>query len=277
MAVTALPPVADLGIYLLLGAGAGWLAGLLGIGGGLVIVAAMAWLLPSRGAPDGAVMQVALATALATIVFTSLSSTRAHWRRGSVRWALAAWLVPGLVLGASFGAVLATLLPSAVLAVGVSVYCVLSAAQLAYGRTRATVERADQVGRVLLALAGAVIGGVSAIVGIGGGSMTVPLLVWRGVAPVHAVGTSAACGFAIALASAAGYAVAPRAAEWTLPAGTIGFIFWPAAVAMALASVLTAPLGAAMAHRLSPMRLRRVFAGFLVLIAVLMAVVALRD
>jgi uncharacterized membrane protein YfcA len=277
IAMTDLPPVADIAIYLLLGAGAGWLAGLLGIGGGLIIVATLAWLLPARGVPLEATMQVALGTALSTIVFTSLSSTRAHWMRGSVRWPLVAWLAPGLVVGASFGAVLATWLPSRMLAVIVAVYCLLSAWQLAYGRTRAATDRADQVGRALLAIAGGVIGIVSAIVGIGGGSMTVPLLVWRGVAPVQAVGTSAACGFAIAIASAAGYALAPRAADVALPTGMLGFIFWPAAMAMALASILTAPFGAATAHRLSPIRLRQVFAIFLVAIALLMAIAALRG
>lgn len=275
--MTDLLPVADIALYLLLGATAGWLAGLLGIGGGLIIVAALAWLLPTRGIPAQVTMQVALATALATIVFTSLSSTRAHWRRGSVRWSLVAWLVPGLVIGASFGAVLATWLPSRLLAVFVAVYCVLSAWQLAWGRTRPATDRADEVGRMLLAVAGGFIGVVSAIVGIGGGSMTVPLLVWRGVAPVKAVGTSAACGFAIAIASAFGYALAPRAADIALPAGSLGFIFWPAALAMAGASILTAPYGAAVAHRLSPVRLRQVFALFLVIIAALMAVAALRE
>ena len=275
--MTYLPSVADIAIYLLLGAGAGWLAGLLGIGGGLIIVAALAWLLPARGVPLEATMQVALGTALSTIVFTSLSSTRAHWMRGSVRWPLVAWLAPGLVVGASFGAVLATWLPSRMLAVIVAVYCLLSAWQLAYGRTRAATDRADQVGRALLAIAGGVIGIVSAIVVIGGGSMTVPLLVWRGVAPVQAVGTSAACGFVIAIASAAGYALAPRAADVALPTGMLGFIFWPAAMAMALASILTAPFGAAMAHRLSPIRLRQVFAIFLVAIALLMGIAAVRG
>jgi len=275
--VAVIPPIADIAIYLLLGAAAGWLAGLLGIGGGLIIVAALAWLLPTRGIPIDATMHVALATALATIVFTALSSTRAHRRRGSVRWPLVAWLAPGLLIGGSLGAVAATWLPSHVLAVMVALYCLLSAWQLAYGQTRAATDRADEVGRALLAVAGGIIGIVSAIVGIGGGSMTVPLLVWRGVAPVQAVGTSAACGFAIAIASAAGYAMAPRAADVALPPGMLGFIFWPAALAMALASILTAPFGASMAHRLSPMRLRQVFAVFLVVIAALMALAAFRD
>lgn len=261
----------DLPVYLALGALAGWLAGLLGIGGGLIVVAALVWLLPAHGVPMQALMQVALATALAGIVVTALSSTRAHWRRGAVRWSLVAWLAPGLMLGAAFGAVLATWLPSRLLALIVAVYCLLSAGQLAWGRVRPASEHAAQVGRGLLAAAGAVIGAVSALVGIGGGSMTVPLLIWRGVQPVRAVATSAACGFLIAIAAAAGYALSPRAADAGLPEHSFGYIYLPAALAIAIASALTAPLGAALAHRLPAMLLRRVFAAFLVLIAALMA------
>ena len=263
--------------YLALGAVAGWLAGLLGIGGGLVVVAALVWLLPLQGVPAAALMQVALATALASIVFTAISSTRAHWRRDAVRWPLVAWLAPGLILGSGVGAVLATWLPSRLLAVFVAGYCLLSAWQLAWGRTRAATESAAMVGRGLLAVAGLVIGVVSAIVGIGGGSMTVPLLVWRGVAPVNAVATSAACGLLIALASAVVYGLSPRAQSLALPEFMLGYVFWPGALAIAATSVLTAPYGAAMAHRLSPIRLRRIFAGFLLLIAMMMSLAAVRG
>lgn len=267
----------DLSLYLLLGALAGFLAGLLGIGGGLVVVAALAWLLPWRGIPAPVLMQVALATALAGIVFTAASSTRAHWRRGAVRWPLVAWLAPGLVLGAAGGAVLATWLPSRLLAALVAGYCLLSAWQLALGGVRPAAAAAHEVGRLLLALAGPVIGVVSAIVGIGGGSMTVPLLVWRGVAPVQAVATSAACGLAIAVSAAASYALAPPPAGLALPAHLIGHVYWPAALAVAASSMLTAPAGARLAHRLPPMLLRRVFAGFLLVIAALMTLAALRH
>jgi uncharacterized membrane protein YfcA len=271
-----MPALPDLLFYLALGAVAGGLAGLLGIGGGLIVVAALAWWLPGRGIPAPVLMQVALATALAGIVFTALSSTWAHARRGAVRWPLVAWLAPGLVLGGVGGAIVATWMPSRVLAILVAGYCLLSAWQLAWGPVRAAAHGAAAVGRGLLAGAGLVIGVVSAIVGIGGGSMTVPLLVWRGVAPVQAVATSAACGCAIALAAAAGYALAPRAGLATLPPGSIGFVYLPAALVVAAASMLTAPMGARLAHRLPPLRLRQVFAGFLLLIAALMTVTAVR-
>lgn len=266
----------DITTFLALGAAAGFLAGLLGIGGGLIVVAALVWLLPAQGIPEPVLMQVALATALAGIVFTSMSSTRAHWRRGGIRWPLVAWLAPGLVLGGLAGAVLATWLPGWLLAAFVSVYCLLSAAQLAWGRSRPATTHVHDVGRALLAAAGLVIGAVSAVVGIGGGSMTVPLLVWRGVLPVQAVATSAACGVVIALASVTGYVFSPHEPSVALPPGTWGYVQLPAALTIAAASVLTAPLGARLAHHLPPQRLRQVFAVFLLVIAAMMAIAALR-
>lgn len=271
-----LMPLSEFAVFLCLGAAAGFLAGLLGIGGGLVVVAALVWLLPAHGVPAPILMQVALATALGGIVFTAISSTWAHWRRGAIRWPLVAWLAPGLVIGGLVGAWLATMLPSRFLAICVAVYCLLSAVQLAWGGSRAATDHAEGVGRGLLAGAGLVIGAVSAVVGIGGGSMTVPLLVWRGVVPVRAVATSAACGVVIALASVTGYIGSPNGPTLPMPSGSWGYVFVPAALAVALASVLTAPLGARLAHRLPAQRLRQVFAAFLVLIAVLMMYAASR-
>jgi uncharacterized membrane protein YfcA len=255
----------DWGVYLALGALAGLLAGLLGIGGGLVLVAALVWLLPGQGVPAAQAVHVALATALASIVLTGLSSARAHHRRGSVLWITVAWLAPGLLLGGWLGSLLATHLDGGFLRAGIAVYCALAALQLALDWPKARAERADAPRGPAYAAAGGGIGALSALVGIGGGSMTVPLLVWRGVRPVRAVGTSSACGVVIALASAAGYAAHGPAAG-LLPAGSWGYVFVPAAVVIALASVLTAPLGARLAHRLSGPALRRVFAVFLLLV-----------
>ncbi len=251
-------------IYLALGAVAGVLAGLLGIGGGLVLVAALVWLLPTQGVPAEQAVHVALATALASIVLTGLSSARAHHRRGSVLWPTVAWLVPGLVLGGWLGSGLATSLEGVWLRAFIAVYCYLAAAQMALDWPRSRLERADAPRGPGYTAAGAGIGAVSALVGIGGGSMTVPLLVWRGVRPVRAVGTSSACGVAIALASAAGYAL--QGAPQGLPAGSWGYVFLPAAVGIALASVLTAPWGTRLAHRISGPALRRLFAAFLAVV-----------
>ncbi|MFO0030445.1 MAG: sulfite exporter TauE/SafE family protein [Pseudomonadota bacterium] len=253
-----------LAAFLAIGAAAGLLAGLLGVGGGLVIVAALAWILPGQGVPPGAVIHVALATSLATILATSLSSTRAHLARGSVMWPTVRALVPGLLVGGAAGALVADRLPDLVLRLGVAAFCFAAAIQLATRRVVADGDAGTVPAGRSLTLWGGMIGAVSALVGIGGGSMTVPLLIRFGALPVRAVGTSAACGFAIALASAAGYAWGGRDAA-DLPAATWGYIHLPAAAAIAAASVLLAPAGAALAHRLRGPVLARVFAGFLVL------------
>lgn len=253
------------GLYLLLGAVAGVLAGLLGIGGGLVLVAALVWLLPGQGVPPELAVHVALATALASIILTGLSSARAHHRRGSVLWPTVAWLVPGLLVGGWLGSLLATRLEGEWLRGFIAGYCYLAAVQLGLDWPRAKQERPDAPRGVGYTASGGVIGAISALVGIGGGSMTVPLLVWRGVRPVRAVGTSSACGVAIALASAAGYA-AHGPAPGSLPEGSWGYVFVPAAVGIALASVLTAPLGTRIAHHISGKALKAIFAVFLVLV-----------
>ena len=249
-------------LYPLLGVVAGTLAGLLGVGGGLVLVAALAWLLPLRGVPHEFAMQAALATSLASIVLTAFSSATAHARRGGVLWPTVRTLLPGLLIGGWLGSLLATHLPGNVLRWGVAIYCFLAGTQLLFGKPRSRAGVAADAPRdMVIGAAGFGIGALSALVGIGGGSMTVPLLIWRGVAPVRAVGTSSACGVAIGLASAAGYAL--HGPVGGLPQGSLGFVYLPAAIGIALASVVTAPLGARLAHRLSGHALQRVFALFL--------------
>ncbi len=255
-------------LYPLLGLVAGLLAGLLGVGGGLVLVTSLVFLLPSQGVPADAVMHAALGTSLASVVLTSMASTRAHARRGSVLWPSVAWLVPGLLLGGWLGSLLATRLPGDSLRLFVVAYCALSALQLLWGKS-STSAGVDAVPRgALLSSAGLGIGAISALVGIGGGSMTVPLLIWLGVAPVRAVGTSAACGIAIGLSAAAGYAAQAQVAG--MPSASIGYVWLPAAIGISLGSVWMAGRGAALAHYFSPLTLRRVFAAFLLLMAALL-------
>ena len=253
-------------LFPLLGLVAGVLAGLLGIGGGLVLVAALAWLLPLQGVAPALAMHAALATSMASIVFTAPSSAWSHHRRGSVLWPTVAWMLPGLIVGGWLGSRFAVGLEGVVLRWIVALYCLLAGAQMAFGGVRPRGEGEGEVvptGAAMTA-AGTGIGALSAVVGIGGGSMTVPLLVWRGVRPVHAVGTSSACGVAIAIGSALGYAL--NAAPGGLPEGAVGYVHLPAAIGVAVASVLAAPLGTRLAHALSGPALKRVFAAFLVLV-----------
>ena len=254
-------------LFPLLGIVAGILAGLLGVGGGLVLVAALAWLLPLFGVPPEVAMHAALASSLASIVLTAASSARAHARRGSVLWPTVAWMVPGLLLGGWLGSGVAVKLDAQTLRWIVAGYCLLAAWQTGFGRSRAPADGSEVPAPRgwPMSAAGGGIGVLSALVGIGGGSMTVPLLVWRGVKPVRAVGTSSACGVAIGLSAAAGFAL--HAPAGALPAHAIGFVYLPAAIGVALASVLAAPWGTRLAHRLSGNALRKVFALFLLLVA----------
>ena len=259
-------------VFPLLGIVAGILAGLLGVGGGLVLVGALAWLLPLYGVPQEAAMHAALASSLASIVLTAASSAYAHHGRGSVLWPTVKWMIPGLLLGGWLGSGVAVKLGDQTLRWIVAGYCLIAAAQLLFGKPRKNVG-ADSVivpTGVPMSAAGAGIGALSAVVGIGGGSMTVPLLIWRGVAPVRAVGTSSACGVAIGLSSAIGYAL--HAPAGALPHYAVGYVFLPAAIGVAIASVLAAPYGMRLAHRLSGTALKRVFALFLVSVAVALLV-----
>ena len=252
-------------MFPVLGVVAGILAGLLGIGGGLVLVAALAWILPLHGIPKEAAMHAALASSLASIVLTAASSAYAHHGRGSVLWPTVAWMVPGVLLGGWLGSRIAIGLDGDVLRWCVAVYCFIVAAQMLLSRRKDGGDAHVVPRGPGYSAAGAAIGALSALVGIGGGSMTVPLLVWRGVRPVRAVGTSSACGVAIGLSAAAGYAL--HAPSGALPAHGIGYVYLPAAIGVALASVLAAPWGTRLAHRLSGNALRKVFALFLLLVA----------
>lgn len=261
-----------------LGLVAGVLAGLLGIGGGIVLVAALVGLLPLLGVPPADVMHVALATSLASIIVTASASARAHHRRGSVLWPTLAWLAPGLVLGGVLGGRFAVQLGGATLAAIVGAFCLLMAARMAWPGTGAAPAHAPPTPTprgAWLSLAGLGIGTVSAVVGIGGGSLTVPLLVARGVAAVRAVGTSSAGGVLIAVSSAAAYALgapghsdsaAVGVASTALPAGIVGFVHVPAALGIGLGALLSAPWGVHLAHRLDGRVLARVFAVALALV-----------
>ena len=262
-------------MFPLLGVVAGVLAGLLGIGGGLVLVAALAWLLPLQGVPTDLAMHAALASSMASIVFTALSSAWSHHRRGSVLWPTVRWMLPGLLAGGWLGSQVAVGLEGVVLRWIVAGYCLLAGAQMAFGGARADSGRDVVPTGLPMTAAGTGIGALSAVVGIGGGSMTVPLLVWRGVAPVRAVGTSSACGIFIGIGSALGYAL--QAPAGALPLDySVGYVYLPAALGVAAASVLAAPYGTRLAHAISGDALKRVFAAFMLVVGASFAWAALR-
>jgi hypothetical protein len=253
----------DLVYYLAIGAVAGVLAGLLGVGGGLVIVPTLVWVYRAHGFDEAIVAHLAVGTSLATIVATSVSSVRAHHRRGAVRWPLVARLAPGIVIGTWVGAAVADRLSTTWLQRVVGVFALTVAVQM-LRRVRPAGHR-DLPGKAGMTAAGGLIGGLSGIVGIGGGSLTVPFLTWCRVDIRNAVATSAACGFPIAIAGAVGFILTGWSVP-SLPAGSTGYVYWPAFAGIALASVLSAPLGAHLAHTLPVVVLRRVFAVVLALV-----------
>ena len=261
-------------VLLAAGASAGFLSGLLGIGGGLLVVAALSFALPTLGIPADEVIHVSVATAMAANVLTLASAARAHMRRGTVAWPTWGWLAPGMVLGGFAGAHIAQWLSGAMLRGVIAAFCAVMALKMARHSTRVPdPQRREQLPRSpWLLSAGLGIGALSAVVGIGGGSMTVPLLIGLDLKPVRAVSTSAVCGFAIALSSALSYALSVRGPAQALPWGSVGYLYLPAAAIAAAGSMSLAPVGTRIAHRISGATLTRVFALFLLVVGVLIAV-----
>ncbi len=254
-------------VYLLLGAFAGLVAGLLGVGGGLIIVPVLAFVFAEQGVAGPVTMHLAIGTSLASIVFTSISSVRAHHRHGAVLWPVFWQLLPGIVAGALLGAWIADRLATRPLQIFFALFELFVALQLSLN-IRPAPQRALP-GRFGLFGAGGVIGAVSSLLGIGGGTLTVPFLIWCNVAMRKAVATSAACGLPIAVAGGLGFVIA----GWNdarLPAASSGYLYWPAFAGIVIASVLTAPLGARLAHRLPATTLKRIFALLLVGLAMKM-------
>ena len=241
----------------LLGTVTGFLAGLLGIGGGMIMVPFVAMILGARGFPPELTIKMAVATSLATICFTSLSSVRAHHKRGAVLWPVVKVLAPGILVGSLVGAHVAVAMPAKVLGAFFSVFLVYSATQMIRGaRPKASRSLPGPLGTFAV---GGLIGVVSSILGAGGAFLSVPFMTWCNVKIHDAVGTSSALGFPIALAGTAGYVWAGQGLP-QMPPGAIGYLYLPGLVVISLASVALAPLGARTAHNMDIQPLRRAFA-----------------
>ena len=253
----------DLVQYLLLGIFTGVMAGLLGIGGGLVVVPTLSALFLAKGFPPEQVIKIAIATSLTTIVVTSISSIRAHNKRNNVLWSVFWRFVPGTLIGSLLGAYIAHLLPSLVLRRFFATFLIVSAIQIAFSGENKSGHHALPR-PLVITLIGIVIGALSALLGVGGGAMTVPFLLYCGVPPKNSVGTSAASGLPIAIAGVLGNLLTGTTVEG-LPPGSTGYIYWPAFAGIASMSALTAPLGARLATRIQGITLKRIFAVFLVI------------
>ncbi len=253
--------------YLLLGVFAGTIAGLLGVGGGLIIVPMLVFIFTGSQFPPELVVHMAVGTSLASIIMTSISSTWAHHQHGAVIWVLFWRLVPGIIVGTFMGAILADLMKANALRIFFGVFELLVAMQMALDIKPSPYRQfPHQLGTGIAATG---IGVVSAIVGIGGGTLTVPFLVWCNTSMHKAVATSAACGLPIAVAGTLAYSITGLN-ELNLPDGAVGYIYWPAFIGIVITSMLFAPLGARLAHRLPVGILKKVFAVLLVVLGVRM-------
>ena len=237
----------DLVLYLATGIFAGLASGLLGVGGGLIIVPVLFFIFSAQQLPAEHIMHMALATSLATIIITSISSARAHHKKHAVLWPIFFLLAPGICLGAWFGGMVASEIKTDVLKPGFGIFELLVALYLLWNHQ--SQQHAISLNKIKSAAGGLIIGGISAIVGIGGGTLTVPFLHWHNIPIRNAVATSAACGFPIAVSGAAAYIYAGWSIN-NLPEQTFGYVHLPAFSLIIITSFLFAPVGAKLAHHL---------------------------
>ena len=243
--------------YAAVGAAVGFFAGLLGIGGGAIMVPLLVMLFEAQGLPKAYVLHLAVGSGMVSILFTSVSSMRAHAMRGAVRWDLALALTPGILAGGLLGSTITAWIST-------QLFATLFTAVVFFAATNILLDRRPKPSRQLPGapgsmLVGAVIGFVSTLAALGGAFLTIPFALYCNVPLLQAIGTAAIVGFPIALAGGIGFVFAGWG-QSGLPPYSIGFVYLPAVLGISVASVLTAPLGAAAAHRLPTKVLKRVFA-----------------
>jgi uncharacterized membrane protein YfcA len=261
--------VGELAAYLAIGAVVGFLAGLLGIGGGIVVVSSLALMFAAQDFPAAYVMHMAIATSLGAMVAGSFASLRTHHRHGAVDWHVVKLMTPGLLAGVLAGTALSRYVPNAFLKYFFLAFTLFVTAQMTLD-LKPTAAR-DLPKGAGLAAAGAGIGVVSGLLGSGAAAIGVPFLAWCRVDTHRAIGTVAALAFPLAVAGSIGY-IAGGWGVADLPRASLGFVYLPALVGISATSMLFAPFGARLAHRLPAARLRRIFALFLAAMAAKVAV-----
>ena len=264
----------DIVIYLVTGTIAGLLAGMFGIGGGMIIVPALIYIFKAQGMPIDVITHVGIGTSLSTIIITSISSLRAHNIKGGVNWDVWKRMAPGLVIGSLMGAGIASIIQGDSLQAIIGIGAFLVGLKMLLLRNKSLEENdfSRLPSPIKQTSLGVFIGIVSAIFGIGGGTLTVPILSYCGLRIQHAVGTSAACGLPIAASGAIGFFVfgqflSPVVKE-ALPIGVYGFVHIYAFVCVSFASFLTAPIGAKFAHKLPAATLKKAFAVLLLVVGI---------
>ena len=254
-------------LYLATGLFTGFLSGLLGIGGGLIIVPILSFIFLHLGFPVAFIMHMALGTSLGVIVITSIASSRAHHSHQNVDWVIVKKIALGIMLGAFLGSLVAAKFDASLLKALFVIYVFLAAFQILSNYTPNPARILPR--RPALDCVGAFIGWVSSFVGIGGGTLTVPFLIYCNVNTKRAIGTSSAIGLPIAIAGTIGYMVSGLHFAY-LPSPSIGFIYLPAFIIIALASLISAPLGALLVQKLAVKKLKKIFALLLIVIGLSM-------
>jgi uncharacterized protein len=244
-------------LYLVIGALVGVLAGLLGIGGGVTMVPIFLLVMPAHGVVTPQLMQTVLATSMCIVMFTAMSSMRAHHQKGGVMWGVVWTLIPAIALGNVLGAQIMHWLPSKILMKVFALFTIYMGISMLMQKPQ--VKPRGLPGKLGMWSFGIALGLVCTLVSAGGAFMTVPFLTYAGIPMASAIGTAAAMGFPIAVISS----IAAVIAGWSqvgIPSPHLGYIYLPAVIACATGSMLTAPFGARLSHRLPVQTLKRVFA-----------------
>ncbi len=254
-------------IYLLLGAIVGFFAGLLGIGGGLIIVPALSFIFTAQAFPSERILHLALGTAMATIIFTSAASLYTHNKHAAVNWKIFKYMTPGIVVGTLSGAALAGTLSSMILRIIFILFIFYAATKMllkliSKSKPEPKTHLKDHANlpvKLKFVTAGGLIGAVSSLVAIGGGLLTVPFLTTCNIKLQHAIGTAAAIGFPIAVAGTTGYILNGYMQLQSLPAYSLGYVYLPALGWLVPASIISAPLGARITHSTHTVTLGKIF------------------
>ncbi len=254
-------------LYFATGLFTGLLSGLLGVGGGLIMVPVLSFIFVHLSFPSEFIMHMALGTSLAVIIFTSIASSRAHHKHQNVDWNIVKNITLGIMLGAFFGSLVAAKFNAGLLKVLFAIYTFVVAFQILNDYTPNPARILPR--RPALNCVGIVIGWISSFVGIGGGTLSVPFLIYCNVNTKRAIGTSCAIGLPIALAGAIGYMVSGLNVS-NLPSHSLGFVYLPAFVIIATASLISAPVGAVLVQKLSIKKLKKIFALLLIVIGIKM-------
>ena len=253
--------------YLGLGAVVGFFAGLLGVGGGGIMVPLLTGLFVAQGFAHDHVVHIALATSMAAIIFTSISSAWSQHKRQAVLWPIVFQISPGIIVGTFASAYFVSFIPTQALAIVFAVFMALISLQMVLNKKSKPTRQLPKAAG--MSFVGSVIGALSALIAIGGGSLSVPFLTWCNVPMKKAIATSSGIGFFIAVFAVIGYFVS-GSQQQGLPSLSSGYIYWPAVFLISIVSVFTAPVGVKMAHKLPVPLLKKVFAILLMSLSIKM-------